>query len=123
MQLMYALLFAECFITLVTFVLGMYMVCKVNRSANLKLEKISPYIPKVKLFTIIDIVHTFFISLIPVVNFIYISVACFNLNSVINKATNETVSMVLDNYLKDCKDKRKKLEELKELISKLKDME
>ena len=123
MQLMNGLLFTECFITLATFVLGMYMVCKVNRNANLKLEKISPYIPKVKLFTIIDITHTLFISLIPVVNFIYISVACFNLNSVINQATNETVSMVLDNYLKDCKDKRKKLEELKELISKLKDME
>ena len=123
MQLINGLLFAECFITLATFVLGMYMVCKVNRSANLKLEKISPYIPKVKLFTIIDITHTLFISLIPVVNFIYISVACFNLNSIINQATNETVSMVFDNYLKDCKDKKKKLEELKELISKLKDME
>ena len=118
MQLMYALLFAECFITLVTFVLGMYMVCRVNRSTNLKLEKISPSIPKVKLFTIIDVTHTLFISLIPIVNFLYISIACFNLNSVVNQATNETVSMVLDNYLKDCKDKRKKLEEL---INKLKD--
>lgn len=123
MQLMSGLLFAECFITLATFVLGMYMVCKVSRSANLKLEKISPHIPKVKLFTITDITHTLFISLIPMVNFLYISVACSNLNSIINQATNETVSMVLDNYLKDCKDKRKKLEELKELISKLKDME
>ena len=123
MQLMSGLLFAECFITLAAFVLGMYMVCKVNRSANLKLEKISPHIPKVKLFTITDITHALFISLIPIVNFIYISVACFNLNSVIKQSTNEIVSMVLDNYLKDCKDKKKKLEELKELISKLKDME
>lgn len=118
MQLIYALLFAECFITLATFVLGMYMVCKVNRNTNLKLEKISPSIPKVKLFTITDVTHTLFISLIPIANFLYISIACFNLNSVVNQATNETVSMILNNYLKDCKDKRKNMEEL---INKLKD--
>ena len=123
MRLINGLLFAECFITLVTFVLGMYMVCKVNRCVNLRLEEISPNIPKVKLFTIRDITHTLFISLIPIVNFIYISVACFNLNSVIKQSTNAIVSMVLDDYLKDCKDKIKRLEELKELISKLKNVE
>lgn len=120
MQILYSLLFVECFITLATFALGMYMVYKVNKNVNLKLENITPNIPKVKLFTMSDIISIIFISLIPIFNFIYISVACFNLHTVVSQSTNEIVSKILENYLNECKEKKENIEKL---VNRLKNKE
>lgn len=106
MKVLYAVIFVYCFIAIVTFLFGMYAVLKINKHANIKLKKISPNIPKVHSFTMADIACTVFVALIPIFNFIYLTVLCFNFQSLIESSINRVVTKSTVSYLQKCKDNK-----------------